>query len=262
MFSQFRYVAAAAALCASEALAGGSSLVLDVNSFSATASGSTFNASFTGTLTLAADASAGLFSVVKDGVGAGIGFDGPYAGSAFQFAGTWTFVSGNITGASMQVRLSTANNGVFDNIFSADIPAGAANIFSDTTPSGFFISAALSNCAFNDDTFGGVAIPEFFGAALNGSFFTFKVDATQLNGGSRTDNDVDMDIAVSVAPAPCAGDGNGDLIANFDDITTALTFWLMDYTPATDGEGDANHDGLVNFEDITEVLANWLNECP
>lgn len=262
MFSQFRYVAAAAALLASEALAGGTSLVLDVNSFSATASGSTFNSSFTGTLTLAADASAGLFSIVKDGVGVGIGFDGPYAGSAFQFAGTWTFVAGDITGASMQVRLSTANNGVFDNIFSADIPAGAGNIFSDTTPSGFFISAALENCAFNDATFGGVDVAEFFGVEFAGSYFAFKVDANQLNGASRTDTDVDMDIALSLPPAPCAGDGNGDGVANFDDVTTTLTFWLMDYTPATDGEGDANHDGLVNFEDITDILANWLNECP
>lgn len=261
MFRHGRNVVAAAALLASEALAGGSSLVLDINSYSATASGSTFNSSFTGTLTLAADANSGLFSILKNGMGVGIGFAGPYSGSAFQLAATWTFSSGNITGASMQVRISTLNNGVFDNVFSADIVPGVGNIFSDFTPSGFYVSAALTDCAFNAATYGGVDVSEFFGATFGGSFLSFKVDANQLNGASRTDTDVDMDLAMSIAPAPCPGDGNGDGIVNFDDITTALTFWLTDYSPAVDGDGDANHDGIVNFKDITEVLANWLAKC-
>lgn len=261
MFRHGAIVVAVAALTAGRVLAGGSQLVLDVNSVTATASGSTFNASFTGTLTISADSNSGLFSIVKDGVGIGIGFDGPYTGSRFQFAATWTFSAGNITGASILMRLSTLDDGVYDNVFSTGIPVGASNIFTDFTPGGFSISAALANSAFDQATYGGVAIPEFFGADIAGSFLAFKLNASLLNGASRADTDVDMDISLFIAPPPCAGDGNGDGIVNFDDITTALTLWLTDYSPAIDGEGDANHDGVVNFDDITEVLTNWLSEC-
>lgn len=60
--------------------------------------------------------------------------------------------------------------------------------------------------------------------------------------------------------AACAGDTNADSIINFDDITTVLTNWQVDYGFAT-GPGDADRDGLVDFDDITMVLAHWAEPC-
>jgi hypothetical protein len=62
-------------------------------------------------------------------------------------------------------------------------------------------------------------------------------------------------------PPPCQGDANADGLANFADVTSALTFWLFTY-PGTHGEGDANHDGQVNFADITTILKNFNAICP
>jgi len=58
----------------------------------------------------------------------------------------------------------------------------------------------------------------------------------------------------------CAGDANGDLIVDFDDISSVLGEWLTDYELGT-GTGDANGDGSVDFDDLVAVLAHWLESC-
>ena len=60
---------------------------------------------------------------------------------------------------------------------------------------------------------------------------------------------------------PCDGDANRNGVVDFFDITTVLSNWAIDYSPAT-GPGDANLDGTVDFADITSVLSNWLVVCP
>lgn len=60
----------------------------------------------------------------------------------------------------------------------------------------------------------------------------------------------------------CLGDGSGDSIVDFNDITSVLSNWTSISAPGAGAPGDANHDGVVNFDDITIVLSNWLVTCP
>lgn len=65
---------------------------------------------------------------------------------------------------------------------------------------------------------------------------------------------------VLLAPPFCAGDADGSLFVDFDDITAVLANWAASYGGAT-GAGDADNSGLVDFDDITAVLANWGATC-
>ncbi|HBS29006.1 MAG TPA: hypothetical protein DEB06_06050 [Phycisphaerales bacterium] len=71
----------------------------------------------------------------------------------------------------------------------------------------------------------------------------------------------DVSVAISSAPEPCPGDADGNGVVDFDDITSVLSNWLVDYTPGT-GPGDADASGIVDFDDITSILSNWLDACP
>lgn len=65
---------------------------------------------------------------------------------------------------------------------------------------------------------------------------------------------------VLLAPPECAGDADGSLFVDFDDITAVLANWAASYDGAT-GPGDADGSGFVDFDDITTVLANWGATC-
>lgn len=65
---------------------------------------------------------------------------------------------------------------------------------------------------------------------------------------------------VLLAPPFCAGDADGSLFVDFDDITSVLANWASSYPGAT-GPGDADGSGFVDFDDITAVLANWGAIC-
>lgn len=182
---------------------GATEIQLDVNALTATASGGAFGTAFTGTLTLSHDANSGLFGVLKDGNGFGIGFGGPYTGANHSFSAMFTFVGGNITGVGLSVSVATAFDAVLNNTYSASIAPGMGNIDTDKgKPGDFVITARTFGGMFNAATYAGVDVSEFFGFSNPGNFINFKVNGASLNGASRSDNDVDIDIFVRPVPLP------------------------------------------------------------
>lgn len=176
----------------------GTVVQLDVNSLTAVASGNTFNSSFTGTLTLSKDANSALANVLKDGVGSGIGFTGPFTGASFAFSATFTFTGGDITGVGLSV-------GAGSDTYTAVVNSGTGNILPDPgSPGNFIVSAATHDGTFNGLTFAGVDVSEFFNFLAPGNFINFKITGTAVNGTSRTDSDVDIDIfaTTEVIPLP------------------------------------------------------------
>lgn len=100
---------------------------------------------------------------------------------------------------------------------------------------------------------------------------SFVLDSALLNGGElaalglqaadSTASDHLMlaaDFSFAAPPPPhCDGDADGNLLVDFDDITSVLANW-----GGPGPEGDADASGLVDFDDITAALANWASNCP
>lgn len=198
-------LSACALAAVSSAANGGTVVQIDVNSLSAAASGTKFDTSFTGTLSLSKDASSNLPAVLRDGVGFGLGFGGPYSGSRLAFSAVFSFVGGDITGLGVNVGVDANGDNIIDDTYSTSITAGLGNILADAGKPGSFIVAAVTHDgAFNGLTFGGVDVSEFFGIFSPGNFLSFAIDGALLNSTSRTDSDVDVDIFVhaSIIPLP------------------------------------------------------------
>jgi len=176
---------------------------LDVNGLQAVAAGGTFGTSFTGSLTLSADANSSLASIFKNGAPAG-GFTGPYTGLAvLAFSATFSFVGGDISGIGISVGVDTNADTFIDNTYTTSIAAGMGNIDDDKgKPGDFIITARTFGGMFNAATFAGVDVSEFFGFSNPGNFINFKVTGALLNGSSHTDNDVDIDIFVRTPAIP------------------------------------------------------------
>jgi opacity protein-like surface antigen len=172
---------------------------LDVNSLTATASGvDTFDSTYTGTLTLAKDSNSALANVLKNGVGSGIGFTGPFSGASFGFSATFDFVGGAITGLGLSVTAGA-------DTYTALVNPGVGNILPDPgSPGNFIVAAATRDGTFNGLTFAGVDVSEFFSFLAPGNFINFKITGTSINGTSRTDTDVDIDIfaTTEIIPLP------------------------------------------------------------
>ncbi|HBS30106.1 MAG TPA: hypothetical protein DEB06_11820 [Phycisphaerales bacterium] len=188
---------------------GATEVQIDVNGLTATASGGVFNQFFTGTLTLAHDSNSSVAGVLRDGV-SGAGFTGPFvntgASTNMNFAATFTFNNGDITGVGLSVGVSSANNMVIDNTYAASVGPGLGNIDTDKGKAGdFLITARTFGGVFNAATFGGVSVAEFFGFSNPGNFINFKVSGPgKLNGENRSDDDVDIDVFVRPIPLPSA----------------------------------------------------------
>lgn len=184
---------------------GATVLQIDVNSLTAVASGSKFDTSFTGALVLSKDASSNLPAVLRNGVGFGLGFGGPYNGARLAFSATFNFVAGDITGLGLSVGVDANGDNVIDNTYSTSVSAGVGNIIPDAGKPGSFIVAAVTNSgAFDSLTFGGVDVSDFFGLLSPGNFLNFAIDGALLNATSRSDTDVNVDIFVhaSIIPLP------------------------------------------------------------
>ncbi|HBS30105.1 MAG TPA: hypothetical protein DEB06_11815 [Phycisphaerales bacterium] len=179
---------------------------LDVNGLTAVASGTTFNASFTGSLTLSGDANSSLQSVLLDGAAAG-GFTGPFAGALLSFAATFSFVGGNISGVGIAVGVDTNADTVIDDTYTTSVVGGVGNIDADAgVPGAWVVTAKTAGGAFNSATFAGVNVSDFFNMLLPGNFINFKINGSAINGSTRTDNDVDIDIfaRTQIIPLPSA----------------------------------------------------------
>jgi len=63
---------------------------------------------------------------------------------------------------------------------------------------------------------------------------------------------------------PCLGDGTGDGVVDFADLTSTLRHWgaVYEATPEASGPGDSDFDGVVDFGDISAALDAWLTACP
>ena len=178
---------------------------MDVNAVTAVASGPAFGPGYTGNLTLSKNSASGLFGMLKNGNGVGIGFGGPYTGANFAFTATFSFNAGAITGIGYTLKISSALNGTLDNIYSASVVPGVGNILNDPgKPGSYIVGAETDGGSFNASTFGGVSVSEFIGTDLPGNFLNFKIDGALINGASKTDNNVDIDIFVTtnVIPLP------------------------------------------------------------
>lgn len=191
-------VAAGLAAGLSGSALGATVVQLDVNSLTAVASGNTFNSSFTGSLTLSKDSNSALANVLKNGVGSGLGFTGPFSGASFAFSATFNFTGGSITGLGLSV-------GAGADTYTALVNPGAGNILPDPgSPGNFIVAASTRDGTFNGLTFAGVDVSEFFNFLAPGNFINFKVTGTSINGASRTDTDVDIDIfaTTEIIPLP------------------------------------------------------------
>ncbi len=60
----------------------------------------------------------------------------------------------------------------------------------------------------------------------------------------------------------CVGDGNYDKMANFGDVVATLEHWNVRYPSGRSGPGDADGNGIVDFNDLTSALSYWLRTCP
>lgn len=100
---------------------------------------------------------------------------------------------------------------------------------------------------------------------------SFAYALASFDGGSGAQLHVGGDFSVTGAGAPAKGiaaaelvgaigDANGDLLVNFEDITTILSYWGSAY-PGGTGPGDANGDGAVNMADLTSTISHWLEDC-
>ncbi len=176
---------------------------MDVNSVTATAGSPAFGPGYTGNLTLSKNGNSGLFGMLKNGNGIGIGFGGPYTGANIAFNATFSFNAGAITGIGFQLKVASALNGVLDNIYMASIVPGVGNILNDPgKPGSYIVAAQTFGGSFNTNSFGGVDVSEFTGSDLPGNFLNFKIDGNLINGSTKTDNDVDIDIFVTSNAIP------------------------------------------------------------
>lgn len=95
------------------------------------------------------------------------------------------------------------------------------------------------------------------GAAPGLHSATFMIDTSDENIPGETQDVIAVIWEVTIsAPPSCQGDANGDLMVDFSDITSVLA----NYGNGS-GPGDADGSGTVDFGDITSVLANWGNDC-
>ena len=91
-----------------------------------------------------------------------------------------------------------------------------------------------------------------------------RIVTTDANPGSIVEGGFDDFEIVSLAclaPPFCEGDADGDLMVDFDDITSVLANWGAMTLPGLAAPGDADNNGSVDFDDITSVLANWGADC-
>jgi len=184
----------------------GTEIQLDVNGLTAVAAGSTFNSSFTGTLTLSGDTNSSLAAVLKDSSNAA-GFSGPYTGAALSFSAVFSFAAGNISGIGITVGVDTNADTFIDDVYTTSVLGGVGNIDPDAgLTGGWVVTAKTTQGSFNGSTYAGVDVSEFFGMLVPGNFINFKINGSLINGMSRTDSDVDIDIfaRTSVIPLPSA----------------------------------------------------------
>lgn len=89
----------------------------------------------------------------------------------------------------------------------------------------------------------------------------YRADGAIENAGASMGSANFQFLLSAPPPTACPGDANRDGFVNFADITSVLTNFGVNYSPAS-GVGDANFDGIVNFADITSVLTNFGVVCP
>lgn len=166
----------------------------DLNGFTATTSGGTFGANYTGSINISRGSGAlEAVAILPQGFGGPTQSFVPNSPLS-SFTGVINLVNGNVTGGNLSVVLANGNQyttsiGSFGNAVGSQ--AGGA----------FTITANTFNGAFSGSTFGGVNVSQWFanqGPGLPGSFLQFRFSP---NSGGTT---ADMDLFVDVVPLPPA----------------------------------------------------------
>lgn len=172
--------------------------------------------------------------------------DGSMGSSGFCGDAAVLNVNGGSIGANFQ-------NGSVVNISGGSFGDGFNAGFFTTTHL-FVLEASVDGVPLDLEVNETVVISERGGALLeatlaDGSFIDFVLNfqgVSPLTPGVDWFDDFAFVQVTRVAGAtPCAGDLNGDLVVDFNDITHALGNWLNPF----------------DFNDITAVLGNWLQPC-
>lgn len=190
-------VGAAALLAAASTATANPLLQLDLNGFTATASGS-FGLNFTGSVTLTRGS-----GILNDILILPTGFAGPSNSQGAPIGlnntngltGVINFSNGQVTGGNINVRLS--NNDTYTTQISS---GGSVGSF---VGGGFTVQALTFGGLFNDNVFGALNIAQWFnnqgGGGLPGSFLQFR-----FNPNSQGSGTADMDLFVNAVPLPPA----------------------------------------------------------
>lgn len=180
-----RYLcAAASALLLSASPSIASLLQLDINSIAVQASPSDFNATYTGTLSIALDGNSALNQVLIDDVVQAS------SGTLSALAGTLSLAGGAVTGGNLVVTLagSTYSVDFVANAAPAIFGVGSLSVFGDT-----------ANGMFTDPVFAAVDVSDWTAnQPLNGSFVF-----NSLLPVSGSDADVNLDLFIQV-PEPAS----------------------------------------------------------
>jgi len=161
----------------------------------ATPRGGGFGLDFTGSISMAHDASSILAGVLIDGLSQSIN------GTLSAFSGQIDFVNGDVDGGQFTVTV-LENDAVTMNTYTAQIMSGEGQINSQAgEPGQFSIDGLTFEGYFSSNLFAGVDVTDWNESEpLIGSFIEFKF----APNASGVDTDTDIDIFV-IVPLPAGG---------------------------------------------------------
>jgi len=150
---------------------------------------------------------------------------------------------------TIQVPISNFGFDAEQSFMDIDAISGGGAFFSiiDGATTGIGAAPAFITLGFDTDAAGN---------GLHTADFTVHTSDEDIAGETTDSVTVRWEITLAPPPPLCEGDANGDLLVNFADISTILTFW-----GSGPGAADANGDGSVNFGDISYVLTFWGADC-
>lgn len=170
---------------------GASTLQIDLNGLTATASSAGFSTTFTGTISLAHDANSTMEGIKINGASQTLG-----AGFVLSsLSGSITTVGGAVTGGSFSVSVF---DGSVTDTYSASISAFSGSI-NTQAGQGFTIDGLTFSGFFSGTSFAGVDVTLWdSNEPLSGSFLNFAFDP----GTGTSDSDADLDVFVVAVPLP------------------------------------------------------------
>lgn len=161
----------------------------------ATPRGGGFGVDFTGSISMAEDATSILAGVLIDGLSQSIN------GTLSSFSGQIDFLNGDVDGGQFTVSV-LESDAVTVNTYTAQIMSGEGGINTQAgSPGQFSIDGLTFEGFFSSDLFAGVDVSDWNETEpLTGSFIEFKFAPDETG----TDTDTDIDIFV-IVPLPAGG---------------------------------------------------------